>query len=57
MCDDAYIYRDQVQELQSINRFIKKNTLSSALHKAEWFKENGGSLMHMIEYLKYELKG
>lgn len=56
MSDDYYYYKDQVRELQSVNDFVRNNTLSSILNKLEWIKENNGNLEHAIEFIKMELK-
>jgi hypothetical protein len=56
MSDDYYYYKDQMRELQSVNMFVRKNTLHSVLNKLEWIKENGGGINHAIEYIKSELK-
>ena len=56
MSDDYYYYKDQVRELQSVNDFVRNNTLSSILNKLEWIKENSGDLEHAIEFIKMELK-
>lgn len=55
MSDNEYYYRDQMRELQNVNAFVRLNTLRSVLNKLEWFKENGGSLEHAIEFVKCEL--
>jgi molybdopterin-guanine dinucleotide biosynthesis protein A len=39
MCDDTYYYKDQVKELQSINQFVKRNTLLSIQNKIEYIKD------------------
>lgn len=56
MSDDYYYYKDQVRELQSVNDFVRNNTLSSILNKLEWIKENNGNLEHAIEFIRMELK-
>jgi hypothetical protein len=56
MSDDIYYYRDQMRELQNINAFVRVNTLRTILNKLEWFKENGGTIDHAIEFIKSELK-
>ena len=56
MNDSEYYYRDQMRELQNVNAFVRVNTLRTILNKLEWFKENGGSLTHAIEFIKSELK-
>jgi hypothetical protein len=38
MCDDVYYYKDQVRELQSINQFVKKNTLLSVQNRIEYIR-------------------
>ena len=55
MSENEYYYRDQMRELQNVNAFARVNTLRSVLNKLEWFKENGGSLDHAIEFIKCEL--
>jgi hypothetical protein len=39
MCDDVYYYKDQVRELQSINSFVKSNTLLSVQSKIEYIRD------------------
>jgi hypothetical protein len=39
MCDDVYYYKDQVRELQSINQFVKKNTLLSVQNRIEYIRD------------------
>lgn len=56
MSEDYYYYKDQVKELQTINSFVRKNTLHSVLNKLLWLKENGGDIDHAIEYVRSELK-
>ncbi len=56
MSDDYYYYKDQVRELQSVNSFVRTNTLRSILNKLEWIKENDGTLEHAIEFIRSELK-
>lgn len=36
MCDDIHYYKDQVRELQSINSFVKNNTLLSVQNRIEY---------------------
>jgi hypothetical protein len=38
MCDDIYYYRDQVRELQTVNSFVKNNTLLSAKNRIEYIR-------------------
>lgn len=59
MSDDYYYYKDQVKELQSINSFVRSNTINSVIGKLEWIKEerekNGlpnGGIEHAIEAVK-----
>lgn len=59
MSDDYYYYKDQVKELQSINSFVRSNTINSIIAKLEWIKEerdkNGlpsGGIDHAIEAVK-----
>jgi hypothetical protein len=39
MCDDVYYYRDRVKELESINSFVKRNTLLSVQNKIEYVRD------------------
>ena len=39
MCDEIYYYRDQVKELQTVNDFVKKNTLLSVKNKIEYVRD------------------
>lgn len=59
MCDDAYVYRDQVRELQNINQFVRKNTLLQVQSRLEFLvKERESSAMpisgirHAVEVVK-----
>ena len=38
MSDDYYYYRDQVKELQTVNSFVKRNTLLSVQNRIEYVK-------------------
>jgi hypothetical protein len=51
MCDDVYYYKDRVRELESINSFIKSNTLLSLQSKIEYVRDeraNAGLPVHGI---------
>jgi hypothetical protein len=39
MSDDYYYYRDQVRELQTVNDFVRKNTLLSVKSRIEYIKD------------------
>jgi hypothetical protein len=39
MSDDYYYYRDQVKELQTVNDFVKKNTLLSVQNRIEYVRD------------------
>ena len=39
MCDEIHYYRDQVRELQSINEFVKRNTLLSVQNRMEYIRD------------------
>jgi hypothetical protein len=39
MSDDYYYYRDQVKELQTINSFVKRNTLLSVQNRIEYIRD------------------
>jgi hypothetical protein len=36
MCDNCYYYRDRCRELESINEFVRKNTLLKVQNKIEY---------------------
>lgn len=38
MSDEIYYYRDRVRELESINSFIKRNTLLSVQSRIEYIR-------------------
>lgn len=38
MSDDYYYYKDQVKELQTVNSFVKRNTLLSVQNRIEYVK-------------------
>jgi hypothetical protein len=38
MSDDYYYYRDQVRELQTVNDFVRRNTLLSVQNRIEYVK-------------------
>ena len=44
MCDDVYYYKDQVRELQSINSFVKRNTLLSVQNRIEYIRDERAKL-------------
>jgi hypothetical protein len=44
MCDDVYYYKDQVRELQSINSFVKSNTLLSVQSSIEYVRDERAKL-------------
>jgi hypothetical protein len=51
MCDEIYYYRDRVRELESINSFVKRNTLLSVQNKIEYIRDeraNSGLPVHGI---------
>ena len=56
MSDDMYYYKDQMRELQNVNAFVRVNTLRTVLNKLEWFKKNGATLDHAIDFIRSELK-
>jgi hypothetical protein len=39
MSDDYYYYKDQVKELQTVNDFVKKNTLLSVKNRIEYVRD------------------
>jgi hypothetical protein len=39
MSDDYYYYKDQVRELQTVNDFVRKNTLLSVKSRIEYIKD------------------
>jgi len=39
MSDDYYYYRDQVKELQTVNDFVRRNTLLSVQNRIEYVKD------------------
>lgn len=39
MSDDYYYYRDQVRELQTVNSFVRKNTLLSVQNRIEYVRD------------------
>ena len=41
MCDDVYYYKDRVRELESINSFVKSNTLLSVQNRIEYVRDDG----------------
>jgi len=51
MCDDIHYYKDRVRELESINGFVKRNTLLSVQSKIEYIRDervNSGLPVHGI---------
>jgi hypothetical protein len=44
MCDEVYYYKDQVRELQSINSFVKSNTLLSVQNRIEYVRDERAKL-------------
>ena len=39
MSNDYYYYRDQVKELQTVNDFVRRNTLLSVQNRIEYIKD------------------
>jgi hypothetical protein len=39
MSDDYYYYRDQVRELQTVNDFVRRNTLLSVQNRIEYVRD------------------
>jgi hypothetical protein len=39
MCDDIHYYKDRVRELESINGFVKRNTLLSVQNRVEYIRD------------------
>lgn len=39
MSDDYYYYKDQVKELQTVNDFVKRNTLLSVKNRIEYVRD------------------
>ena len=39
MSDEIYYYRDRVRELESINSFVKRNTLLSVQNRIEYIRD------------------
>ena len=39
MSDEIYYYKDRVRELESINSFVKRNTLLSVQNRIEYIKD------------------
>ena len=39
MSDDYYYYRDQVKELQTVNDFVRRNTLLSVQNRMEYIRD------------------
>ena len=39
MSDDYYYYKDQVKELQTVNDFVRRNTLLSVQNRIEYIKK------------------
>jgi hypothetical protein len=39
MSDDYYYYKDQVKELQTVNSFVKRNTLLSVQNRIEYVRD------------------
>ena len=44
MCDDVYYYKDRVRELESINSFVKSNTLLSLQNRIEYVRDERAKL-------------
>jgi hypothetical protein len=39
MSDDYYYYKDQVKELQTVNDFVRRNTLLSVQNRIEYVRD------------------
>jgi hypothetical protein len=44
MSDDYYYYKDQVKELQTVNSFVKRNTLLSVQNRIEYVRDERAKL-------------
>jgi len=44
MCDDVYYYKDRARELESINSFVKSNTLLSLQNRIEYVRDERAKL-------------
>jgi hypothetical protein len=44
MSDDYYYYKDQVKELQTVNDFVKRNTLLSVQNRIEYIRDERAKL-------------
>jgi hypothetical protein len=44
MCDDIYYYRDQVRELQTVNSFVRSNTLLSVQNRIQYIRDERDKL-------------
>jgi hypothetical protein len=56
MCDDVYYYRDRVKELESINQFVRKNTLLQVQNKIEYILDERSKAGLPISGLNYALE-
>ena len=56
MCDDIYYYRDRVRELETINEFVRKNTLLQVQNKIEYILGERSKLGLPISGLDYALE-
>ena len=51
MCDDIHYYKDRVRELESVNNFVKRNTLLSVQNRVEYIRDervNAGLPVHGV---------
>ncbi len=51
MSDEIYYYKDRVKELESINIFVKRNTLLSVQNRIEYIRDervNAGLPVHGV---------
>lgn len=44
MSDEIYYYKDRVRELESINSFVKNNTLLSVQNRIEYIRDERAKL-------------
>ena len=44
MSNDYYYYKDQVKELQTVNSFVKRNTLLSVQNRIEYVRDERAKL-------------
>jgi hypothetical protein len=56
MSDEIYMYRDQVRELQSINQFVRRNTLLQVKSRLETLSKDRTDLNSPVDGITHAIE-